>query len=124
MYDLTRDLIYVGASVTLTVTAAWKLHQTGRKFLTDVFPRDREIADSVNHMLVTTFCLIMAGYLAMTVMFFKSYANLADIVPYDLAHFGGLLMFLGFTLFLHVYVLSRMRGEARRKANHGESILA
>jgi hypothetical protein len=124
MYDLTRDLVYLGASTTLTVAAAWKLHQTGRKFLMDVFPRDREIADSVNHMLVTTFCLIMAGYLAMTVMFFKSYANLADIVPYDLAHFGGLLMFLGFTLFLHVYVLSRMRGEAKRRANHGESILA
>lgn len=124
MYDVTRDLVYLVVSVGLTVRAAWTLHRTGSKFLMEAFHGDREIADSVNHLLVVSFSLMMAGYLAMTVMFFKSYANLADIVPYDLAHFGGLLMFLGFTLFLHVYVLSRMRGEAKRRANHGESILA
>jgi len=124
MYDLTRDALYLGVSLPLTIAAGWKLHRTGRKFLMDAFHGDAEIAGPVNQMLVTSFCLIMAGYLAMTVNFFKSFANLDDIVGYDLAHFGGFLIFLGVTLFFHIVVLGWMRGRARRRPRHGESILA
>jgi hypothetical protein len=124
MNGLTRDAIYLGISVSLIIGAAWKLCHTGRKFLIEAFHRNEQLADSVNHLLVSSFCLMMVGYLAITARFFRPQQNLGDALSFDFAHFGALLMFLGVTLVLHIFVLSRMRVKARRLANHGESILS
>jgi predicted membrane channel-forming protein YqfA (hemolysin III family) len=124
MNDLTRDAMYLGISVVLIIGAAWKMYRTGRKFLMEAFHRNEQLADSVNHLLVSSFCLMMAGYLAITARFFQPHQNLGDALSFDFAQFGALLMFLGVTLILHIFVLSRMRGKAQRRPNHGESILS
>ena len=123
MNDLTRDGIYVAVSVLLTIGAAWNLWSTGRKFLMEAFPRNEQLANSVNQLVIFSFCLIMVGYLGVTARFFQPHLNFSQDLTFDFAHFGAMLIFLGVTLVVHVFVLSRMRGKARRQVNHGESIL-
>jgi len=123
MYDVTRDVVYLTTSMALTAIAAWKLYGAGRKVLIDAFHGNAEVAGPLNQLLVGSFCLLMGGYLAMTANFFQSYANLGDIVGYDMAHFGGFLMFLGFALWLHLFVMTRIRGRERHP-DSGDSIPA
>ena len=45
-------LFYIAISVGLTIWVARTLRNGGRVFLVDVFSGNRELADSVNHLLV------------------------------------------------------------------------
>src|SRR5437588_13110576 len=61
-YVVGAYVVYLIASVMLTVWVATTLHKNGRVFLVDAFGGNRELADSVNHLLVVGFYLINLGY--------------------------------------------------------------
>src|SRR5215470_8204854 len=58
-------LAYLLISVTLTIWVARTLYRRGAIFLVDAFHGNRELADSVNHLLVVGFYLINVGYVTL-----------------------------------------------------------
>jgi hypothetical protein len=124
MYVITCYLSYLAISIALTIWVARTLHKNGRLFLVDAFHGNGELADSVNHLLVVGFYLINVGYIAMALKTAEALTNAREVIEVESGKLGVVLLILGFMHFFNIFVLGRMRFKARRRANHGESILA
>ena len=124
MYVITCYLSYLAISIALTIWVARTLHKNGRLFLVDAFHGNGELADSVNHLLVVGFYLINVGYIAVALKTAEALTNAREVIEVESGKLGVVLLILGFMHFFNIFVLGRMRFKARRRANHGESILA
>jgi len=124
MYVLTCYLSYLAISIALTVWVARTLHKNGRVFLVDAFHGNGELADSVNHLLVVGFYLINVGYIAMALKTTEALSTAREVIELESGKIGVVLLILGAMHFFNLFVLGRMRSKARRRPNHGESILA
>ena len=62
MLTSTTYLIYITISIFVTIFVARTLSKNGLAFLVDGFSGDRELAQSVNHLLVVGFYLINLGF--------------------------------------------------------------
>ena len=58
MYIVVCYVAYLAASLAVTVWVARTLRHNGRAFLIEAFHGNRQLADSVNHLLVVGFYLI------------------------------------------------------------------
>ena len=106
-------LAYLGLSIALTVWVARTLHKRGAIFLVDAFQGNRELADSVNHLLVVGFYLVNIGFVSLAL-------KTADIVNTSRAaiellsdKMGMVLLILGAMHFFNLYVFSSIRRSAR-----------
>jgi len=106
-------LAYIFISVNLTIWVARTLHKRGAIFLIDAFHGNRELADSVNHLLVVGFYLINIGFVSLAL-------KTADIINTSRAAIellsdkvGMVLLILGGMHFFNLYVFSRIRRSAR-----------
>src|SRR5260370_16640030 len=77
---LVEYVVYVPASVVLTVWVATTLFRHGRRFLIDVFRGDESLADSVNHLLVVGFYLINLGYISLQLRLDTAPGTPAEVV--------------------------------------------
>ena len=106
-------LTYILISVTLTIWVARTLYKRGAIFLVEAFHGNRELADSVNHLLVVGFYLINIGFVSLAL-------KTADIINTSRAaiellsdKMGMVLLILGGMHFFNLYVFSRIRRSAR-----------
>ena len=106
-------LTYILISVTLTIWVARMLYKRGAIFLVDAFHGNRELADSVNHLLVVGFYLINIGFVSLAL-------KTADIINTSRAaiellsdKMGMVLLILGGMHFFNLYVFSRIQRSAR-----------
>jgi hypothetical protein len=106
-------LAYLCLSIALTVWVARTLHKRGAIFLVDAFQGNRELADSVNHLLVVGFYLVNIGFVSLAL-------KTADIVNTSRAaiellsdKMGMVLLILGAMHFFNLYVFSSIRRSAR-----------
>ena len=104
---------YVAISVGMTIWVARTLYKRGAIFLVDAFHGNRELADSVNHLLVVGFYLINIGFVSLAL-------KTADIINTSRAaiellsdKMGMVLLILGGMHFFNLYVFSRIRRSAR-----------
>ena len=107
-------LVYILISVTLTIWVARTLYKRGAIFLVDAFHGNKELADSVNHLLVVGFYLINIGYVSLAL---KTAAVIGTSrAPIELLSdkMGMVLLILGAMHFFNLYVFSRIRRSARR----------
>lgn len=111
-------LIYLAISIGLTVWVARTLNHGGRIFLIDVFAGNRELADSVNHLLVVGFYLINLGYISRTLTLGYKVESLEASIEALSLKVGWVLLFLGGMHFLNLYVFSRIR----RRATFADSL--
>lgn len=123
-YVLTCYFSYLAISIALTIWVARTLHKSGRIFLVDAFHGNTELADSVNHLLVVGFYLINVGYIALALKTGDALTNAREVVELESGKIGVVLLILGAMHFFNLFVIGRMRAKARRRPNHGESILA
>ena len=123
MFDIATYVAYLITAVTFTLFAARRLHRTGRSLLKESEHYCPTLAKDINHLLVAAFCLLMGGFVAMTSGFVQSNQPLWANLMQDGAHFGGLLLFVGLAVFLHVFVLSRFGDSSPRTPTHGNSAL-
>lgn len=124
MYILVCYLTYLAISIALTVWVARALHKNGRVFLVDAFHGNRELADSVNHLLVVGFYLINVGYITVALKTTQALASAREVIELESDKVGVVLLILGCMHFFNIFVLSRMRSKACSRANHGQSVLA
>src|SRR5215510_8728250 len=88
-------LIYVPASVMLTVWVATTLSRHGRRFLVDVFHGDGGLADSVNHLLIVGFYLINLGYVSLQLKLDIAPTGTAEVIEALAGKVGLVLVVLG-----------------------------
>src|SRR5689334_10452783 len=101
-------LIYVVASVALTVWVGDTLYRNGRPFLVNVFKEDG-LADSVNHLLVVGFYLVNFGAAAILINTGGTPMSVPDMLKQTVTRIGIVLLILGFMHFNNLMVLRAIR---------------
>ena len=101
-------LIYIVASVGLTVWVGDTLYRNGRPFLVNVFKEDG-LADSVNHLLVVGFYLVNFGAAAILINTGGTPLSVPDMLKQTVTRIGIVLLILGFMHFNNLMVLRAIR---------------
>jgi hypothetical protein len=106
-------LTYLLISVTLTIWVARTLYRRGAIFLVDAFHGNRELADSVNHLLVVGFYLINIGFVSLALKTYDVINTSRAAIELLSDKMGMVLLILGGMHFFNLYVFSRIRRSAR-----------
>ena len=109
MYIVICYFVYLAASLTTTIWVAQTLRQNGRSFLIDAFHGNRELADSVNHLLVVGFYLINLGYVTLALRTAAQVATVRNAIELVCDKLGLVLIVLGVMHFLNLYIFNRLR---------------
>jgi Na+/melibiose symporter-like transporter len=112
MYVVWGYTFYLLISVALTIWVAQTLSKNGLVFLVDAFLGNRELANSVNHLLVVGFYLINVGYVSLALKYGDQPANLQQVIEVLSSKVGMVLIVLGAMHFFNLYVFNRMRKRA------------
>ena len=109
---LVDYLIYIAASIFLTVWVGDTLFRNGRPFLVSVFKEDG-LADSVNRLLVVGFYLVNFGAAALLINTGGSPPTVTDMVKQTVTRIGAVLLVLGLMHFNNLMVLRAIRRRDR-----------
>jgi hypothetical protein len=109
MYIIVCYFAYLAASLAATIWVAQTLRRDGRSFLIDAFHGNRELADSVNHLLVVGFYLINVGYVTLALRTAAQVATARSAIELVCDKLGLVLIVLGVMHFLNIYVFNRLR---------------
>lgn len=109
MYIVVCYVAYLAVSLAVTIWVAQTLRSNGRSFLIDAFQGNRELADSVNHLLVVGFYLINVGYVALALRTGDSAPTVRSAIELVCDNLGVVLIVLGVMHFFNLYVFNRMR---------------
>jgi len=101
-------VIYIVASVLLTVWVGDTLYRNGRPFLVSVFKEDG-LADSVNRLLVVGFYLVNFGSAAILINTGGVPPTVADMLKQTVTRVGVVLLVLGFMHFNNLLILRTIR---------------
>jgi hypothetical protein len=112
---LLEYVIYLGASVILTVWVGRTLYTNGRRFLVEVMADDN-LADSVNHLLLVGFYLVNIGVAALLVNATGRLDTTAEVVRTLATQLGIVLLVLGGMHFTNLLVLQRLRHSSQVRA--------
>lgn len=109
-------ILYVIASVALTVWVARTLALNGLPFITEALKGDEDLARSVNHLLVVGFYLINLGYAALSLKLGYQVVNTQQVIEALFSKLGLVVVVLGGMHFFNLYVLNRLRTYPQREA--------
>ena len=112
-------LVYLVISLSMTAWVARTLSRNGRVFLIDAFGDRKDLADSVNHLLVVGFYLINLGYVALALRVGQKPTNLQESIEFLSTKIGLVLLVLGGMHFFNMYVIARWG----HKAGHWKGVL-
>ncbi len=104
--------IYLLISVALTIWVARTLHKRGAIFLVDAFQGNKELADSVNHLLVVGFYLINIGFVSLALKTGEAIVTTRAAIELLSDKVGMVLLILGGMHFFNLFVFSRIRSHA------------
>jgi hypothetical protein len=108
-------VVYLAASVCLTIWVGRTLYRNGRVFLVSVF-KEPGLADSVNHLLVVGFYLVNLGAAAILINAGGAPASFADMIQETVTRIGVVLLVLGTMHFFNMFVLHLLRRPLRQRA--------
>jgi hypothetical protein len=111
--------MYLALSIGLTAWVGTTLFKNGRLFLVDVFGGNKELADSVNHLLVVGFYLINFGYVSLALKLGYSVNNVQASIEALSTKVGFVLVVLGIMHFTNLIIFNyiRTRGCAMNNPN-------
>jgi hypothetical protein len=112
MYIVTAYLLYLAISVVLTTWVARTLSQNGLVFLVDSFLGNRELASSVNHLLVVGFYLINLGYVLLALEASVKPHTTEAVIELLSSKLGVVMLVLGAMHFTNLIIFSKMRKRA------------
>ena len=113
-YFILTYVIYLLASIALTVWVAKVLFKNGRIFLVDIFHGNQELADSVNKLLVVGFYLVNIGYMSLALKEYGGIANMQTVVEVLSYKVGWIILILGGMHFLNLIIFFKLRNRAKR----------
>lgn len=113
-FTVLAYLLYVPASVVLTVWVARTLHRNGRVFLVQAFHGNESMADSVNHLLVVGFYLINLGFISTALRYGDKPHDLQETIEFLSMKLGVVLLVLGAMHLFNMFNFDKMRRKAVR----------
>lgn len=102
-------LVYILASVGLTVWLSRMLFKSGAVFLEDVFDDNPRLAAAVNRLLVVGFYLLNLGYALLSLRVGRSELTFVEAIEQLSMKLGALMLTLGAVHFGNLYLFHRMR---------------
>ncbi|HMF43163.1 MAG TPA: hypothetical protein VKQ32_20970 [Polyangia bacterium] len=102
-------LVYVCASIGLTIWLARTLFKNGEVFLEDVFADNPRMAGAVNRLLVVGFYLLNLGYAFVTLRADREVTTHAEGIETLAVKLGSLLLVLGALHMGNLYLFHRIR---------------
>ncbi len=115
MLTFWTDLIYLATSVAIALWVGWTLHRNGRVFLIEVYQGNKDLADSVNHLILVGFYLVSIGFVAVAIRISAGIGleDMSGAIQVVSTKVGLVLLVLGVTHFLNLMMFSRMRWRVR-----------
>lgn len=111
-YIIITYMLYLVITISLTVWVAKTLFKNGKVFLIDIFHGNRELADSVNNLLLVGFYLVNIGYAVYTLQVNYAIINLQDLVESLSLKVGLIILILGAMHFFNLYIFFKLRKRA------------
>lgn len=110
-------VLYLAASIGLTIWVARTLHRNGHIFLVQAFRGNEGMAASVNHLLVVGFYLINLGFVSLALRYGTAPRDLPELILYLSSKLGLVMLVLGAMHFFNMFNFDKMR----RKGLRGEA---
>ena len=106
-------ILYLVIAIPLTMWVARTLHRNGRVFLVECFHGNKEIADSVNHLLVVGFYLINVGFVSLYLRIQMEVMEVRGIFEALSGKLGIVMLVLGGMHFFNLFLFTCMRRRAK-----------
>lgn len=111
-YIILTYSFYLAITIALTIWVARTLFRNGKIFLIDIFHGNRELADSVNNLLLVGFYLINLGYAIYTLQVTSSITNFQEVIEKLSVKIGLIILILGAMHFFNLYIFFTLRKKA------------
>ncbi len=111
-YIIITYSFYLLITISLTIWVARTLFKNGKVFLVDIFHGNKELADSVNNLLLVGFYLINLGYAVYTLQVTTSISNVQQVIEELSIKVGLIILILGAMHFFNLYIFFSLRKKA------------
>jgi hypothetical protein len=111
-YIIITYAFYLIITISLTIWVARTLFKNGKVFLVDIFHGNRELADSVNNLLLVGFYLINIGYAVYTLQVTSAISNSQEVIEKLSVKVGLIILILGAMHFFNLYIFFTLRKRA------------
>jgi hypothetical protein len=117
-YIIITYSLYLVITMALTIWVARTLFKNGKVFLVDIFHGNKELADSVNNLLLVGFYLINIGYAVYTLQVTGSIVNTQEVIEKLSLKIGLIILILGAMHFFNLYLFFTLRKKATQEARY------
>ncbi len=111
-YIISTYVLYLLISIAVTIWVARTLFKNGKIFLIDIFHGNKELADSVNNLLLVGFYLINIGYVVYTLTIGYGISNVQQVIETLSIKIGVIILILGAMHFFNLYIFFTLRKKA------------
>ncbi len=122
-YIIITYSFYLFITIALTIWVARSLFKNGKVFLIDIFHGNKELADSVNNLLLVGFYLINIGYAVYTLQVTGSIVNTQEVIEKLSLKIGLIILILGAMHFFNLYIFFTLRKKANQEAKYKAPIV-
>ena len=122
-YIIITYSLYLVITIALTIWVARTLFKNGKVFLIDIFHGNKELADSVNNLLLVGFYLINIGYAVYTLQVTNNIANVQQVIESLSLKIGLIILILGAMHFFNLYIFFTLRKKATQEAKYKAPIV-
>jgi len=119
-YVILSYLAYLIITITLTIWVATTLFKNGKIFLIDIFHGNKELADSVNNLLLVGFYLVNLGYTVYTLQVTSEINNAREVIETLSIKVGWIILILGGMHFLNLFIFFKLRSRAQAEKRYGQ----
>lgn len=105
-------ILYLVITIVLTIWVARTLFSNGRMFLVDIFHGNKELAQSVNNLLLVGFYLVNLGYAVYTLTVVGEIENNRIMIEVLSRKIGGIILVLGCMHFSNMFIFFKLRKRA------------
>ncbi|MGB4843902.1 MAG: hypothetical protein WBP16_05510 [Ferruginibacter sp.] len=117
-YIIVTYSFYLVITIALTIWVARTLFKNGKVFLIDIFHGNKDLADSVNNLLLVGFYLINIGYAVYTLQVTNNIINVQQVIEQLSLKIGLIILILGGMHFFNLYIFFTLRKKATQAARY------
>jgi len=118
-YVILTYSIYLPVTILITIWVARTLFRNGQVFLVDIFHGNKELAQSVNNLLLVGFYLINIGYAVYTLAETDAITSLQQTIERLSLKTGTIILILGGMHFFNLFIFFNLRKKATARQHLG-----
>ena len=114
-YVILTYTVYLVITIGLTIWVAKTLFKNGKIFLVDIFHGNKELADSVNNLLLVGFYLVNIGYAVYTLQEVNLILNYQQVIERLSVKVGVIILILGAMHFFNLFIFFKLRNKVQEQ---------